>query len=153
MVTGNFVGGREAKVGKFDSSSLIRDQDVLRLQIPVVNPNGMAVLDRVEYLEKCLLGEMIVSDEVAMFGDIGEQVAFWTVFDHNEGAIKAVEDADQGDHIGVLTCPVMELDFATLDTALARIKASPGKRLHGIWDVGQDIDGLVHDTKGSNAEN
>jgi hypothetical protein len=118
----------------------------------VEDSNGVTELNSVEYLQECLLGEMIVSNKVAMLGDVGEQVAFRTELEDDECTVGAVENTDEGNHVGMLTCPMVELNLSTLDTPLARIKASPGKRFHSIWNVGQDIDGLVDESEGSHSE-
>ncbi|RMZ80780.1 hypothetical protein DV737_g2862, partial [Chaetothyriales sp. CBS 132003] len=113
----------------------------------------MAVLDSIQDLEKGTLGELIVPDEMAMLGDIREKVTLWTEFQHHEGAIRTIQDSDQGYHIGVLARFVMEFNLAPLDSPLPRVKANPGKCLHGVRDVCQDINGLVHNSEGTNTKN
>jgi len=46
----------KSKVGKLDSHTLICYQNVLWLQIPVINSNGMAILHGIQDLEKGPLG-------------------------------------------------------------------------------------------------
>jgi hypothetical protein len=49
-VRGIVILGRKAKVGELNGHTLVRHQNVLRLQIPVVNPNGMAELYGIQEL-------------------------------------------------------------------------------------------------------
>jgi hypothetical protein len=81
------VRGRQAKVSELASHTLVRDEDVLRLQVPVVDSNGMAVLHGIQNLEESILGQDIVSGKLASFCDVGKQVAFRAVLDDYVSAI------------------------------------------------------------------
>ncbi len=118
----------------------------------MVNPNGVAILDGIQNLQESMLGQVIVADEAALLGDIGEQVAFRTEFNHDERAVRTVQDAKQGDHIGVLAGLVVEGNLSSLETSLSGIQSGLGERLHGIGDVGQDVDGLVDNSIGADSE-
>jgi hypothetical protein len=45
-------------------------QNILRLEIPVVDSNGMAELNGVQELEKDMFGQSVVTHEAALFGDV-----------------------------------------------------------------------------------
>ena len=75
--------------------ALIGNQNVLRLQVTVVDPNGMAILNGIQDLEERMLGELIVSNESAVLGDVREEVSFGTEFDDHKGAVRTVENTDQ----------------------------------------------------------
>jgi len=64
------VVGGESKVGKLAGHALVGDQDVLRLQVPVVDSNGMAVLHGIQDLEESSLGKSIITNILALFGDV-----------------------------------------------------------------------------------
>lgn len=83
----------KSKVGKFDVHSAIRDQDVLRLEIPMVNSNGVAVVDSVQNLKESTLGQEIIAHKLALLGDVGKQVTFFAEFDDNKGTVHGVQDA------------------------------------------------------------
>jgi len=71
-IRGDVVGGGKTKVGKLTSHALVSDQDILWLQIPVEDADGMAVLNGVENLEKCALDHDVVANKLALLGDVGE---------------------------------------------------------------------------------
>ena len=60
----------QAKVGKLAGHALVGDQDVLRLQVSVVDPNGMAIFNSIQDLEEGSLGKSIITDELTPFSDV-----------------------------------------------------------------------------------
>ena len=152
VVTGNAVRGGKSKVGKLDGTALVGDQDILRLQIAMVDSHGMTEQDGIQDLKERMFGEIVVSDKTALFSDVGEEVAFRTKLEHHKGAVRAVENAYQGDHVGVLTSSMVKSYLSTLDPTLTSIKASFGKSLDGIRNIGQDIDGLVDNSKSADSK-
>ena len=72
--------------------AMVGNQDILGLQVSVINPDGMAVLHRVQDLQKGVLGQLIVANKSTVLGNIGEEVAFRTVFNHDKCAIRAFKD-------------------------------------------------------------
>lgn len=130
---------------------MVGDQDVLGLQVAMVNTNGMTILDGIQDLQERVLGQLIVAHEPALFGDIGEQVALWAEFDHDERAVRAIQNAEERDHIGMLAGLMVKSDFPPLEPSLSGIQSGFGKSLHGIWDVRQDVDGLVDHSIGTNS--
>lgn len=131
---------------------MVGDQDVLRLQVPVVNTNRMTKLDCIQNLQEGMLGEEVVSNESALFGDVGKQIAFWTVLDHHECAVWAVKNLDQGDHIGMLAGKVVELYLSFLEPALSGIQSNFGQGLDGVWLVGEDVNGCVDHPVGADSK-
>ena len=77
--------GSKTKVRELDNA--IGDQDILRLEIPVIYANGMAKIDSVQYLKKRVFGHEIVSKVVAFFRDTGEQIAFWAELKYHKSAV------------------------------------------------------------------
>lgn len=152
IITRDAIRGGKSKVGEFDRAALIGDEDVLRLQIAMVDSLGMAKLDGIQNLQEGMLGQTVISNETALFGDIGKKISFRAEFENHERAIWAVEDSDQGHNVGMLTGSVMESDFSSLDATLASVQAGLGESFDGVGDAGQDIDGLVDDPKGADSE-
>ncbi len=132
--------------------ALVGDENVLRLQVAMVDPQGMAILNGIQNLQEGMLGQLVVAHEQARLGDVGEQVTLWAKFHHDEGAVRAVQDAEQRDHIGMLASLVMESDLPALEASLSLVQSQFGQGLHGIRDVGQDVDGLVDDSIGANSK-
>lgn len=90
----------------------------------MVDSNGMAVLDGIQNLEESALGQGIITNVLALLGDVGEQVAFWAVLNDYIRAIGRIHDLDQRHHIWVGTGLMMQLDFTLLELALARLEAN-----------------------------
>jgi hypothetical protein len=114
----------QSKVGEFARHALVSDKNVLRLQIPVVDSDRMAVLYGIQDLEKGALDQVFVADILALLGDVGEQVTFWAVFHYDISAVRSVHDLDQRDYVWVCTSLVVKLDFPLLELPLARLKAN-----------------------------
>lgn len=127
-------------------------QDVLRLEVPMVNPNGVAKLYGVEDLEKDTLDELVIADIPCMLGDVGEEVTLGTILDHDKGAVRGIHDLDQGDDVGMLAGMVVELDLPLLELALLRIEADLVERLDGIHDPCVDVLAGVDDAIGADAK-
>lgn len=86
------VGGCQSEIGELDLRSTVADQHILRLQIPVVNAQRMAVLDGVQELEENPSGQLIVANVVAPLGDVSEEVTFRAVLHDDERAIRGLDD-------------------------------------------------------------
>lgn len=132
--------------------SMVGDQDVLRFQIPMVDPDGMAILDSIQNLKKSMFGQLVVTHKVALFSNVGEKVAFRAEFNDDKRAIWAVEYADQGYHVGMLTSLMMKSYLSSLETMLSGIQSMFRKCLYSIGNVSVDVDGLVNNAVGSNTK-
>lgn len=113
------VGCGKPEVGKFDCHSFVCYQDVLRLQIPVVDSNGVTIFNGIKDLEKSSPGKSVITNVFPAFGYVGKEVTLRTVLDNNVGAIWRVHDFYQGDDIGMSTGLVVELDFPLLEFPLS----------------------------------
>jgi len=117
------IGSGKSKIGQLDSHTLVGDEDILWLQIPVVDSNRMAVLHGIQDLEKGPLGKGIVPNILASLRDVGKEITLGAVLNDNVSAVRRVHDLDQGNHIGMGTGLVMQLDLALLELALAGLQA------------------------------
>lgn len=133
--------------------AIIGNQYVLRLEIPVVNSYGMAELHSVQDLEEGMLGKPVVPDKASTLSDVAKQIAFRAVLEHDKGAVGAVQDAHQGDHIGMLAGLVVHRNLSSLEALLSGIQSMFGERLDGVQFVGVNVDGLVDNPIGTNSEN
>jgi hypothetical protein len=157
LLTGRHVKGRttskvgrhtllsgKSKVGQLGRPSIVHNQHILRLEIPMEDATAVAVLDGGQDLQKHLLGLEIIPDILALLGDFGKQVSLGAVLNDHVGALGRVQDFDQGNHIGMLARGVVQLDLAVLELALARIEADLVQGLDGILGVGRQVARLVH---------
>lgn len=144
--------GSKAKVGQLAGHALVSHQNVLRLEVPVVDSNGVAVLDGIQDLEEGPLGKSIITNKLALFGDVGEQVTFGAVLNDNVGAVRGVHDLYQGNNIGMGTGLVVELDLPLLELVLPGLEANLVQGLDGIGGVCVDVYGRVDDAVGTNAQ-
>lgn len=146
------ISGGQSKVSELAGHALVGDQNVLRLQIPVVDSDRVAVFNSIQDLEESTLSPVIVTNELALLSDVGKQVTFRAVLDHNVCAVRSVHDLDQGNNVRVRASLVVELDLALLKLALARLKANLVKRLYSIGNVGLNVHGSVDDSISSDSE-
>lgn len=86
------VPGSQTKISELDSEPPIGHQNIFRLQVPVVYRYRMAVANRIQDLEKCLLGHQIVSNVAASLSDTGEQVTFRAVLEDDVCAVVGIHD-------------------------------------------------------------
>ena len=145
-------GSGQSKITELDVPTMVRDQDVLRLQIPMVDADGMTKGDSVQDLKESMLCQVIVANEAVPLGNVGEQVAIWAVLDHHECAVRTVQDFHQLEHIGVLARVVMQLDFPSLEFALTMIQANLGQGFDSIGPPSGDVDGGVDHAISTNPE-
>ena len=82
----------ESKVSKLYGLTIVRNQNIFRLEVPMIDANGMAEGDSIQNLQECSFGQKIITNESVLFGNIGEEVTIRTEFDHHESAIRAVQD-------------------------------------------------------------
>jgi hypothetical protein len=68
------------------------NQDILRLEVPMVNPNGVAVFHGIEDLEEGGLGYEAMPDVLTLLSDVGEQITFRAIFSDHEDAVMGIED-------------------------------------------------------------
>lgn len=118
----------------------------------MIDSNGVAVLDSIQDLKEGMLGAVIIANELALLGDIGEQITFRTELDDHECTVGTVQDANQRDHIGVLAGLVMESNFPTLESLLALVQSRLGQSLDSVGNLGVKINGLVDHTVGADAQ-
>lgn len=148
----NGIHGSQAKIGQLDCPTLIRHQDVLRLQIPVVDSDRMAEIDSIQDLNEYALHQGVIPDKVPLVGDTREQIPLGTELDNHVDAVSRVHDRFEGHDVGMLAGHVVQFDFALLVFELARVESGLVEGLHRIHDVRMDIDGSVDDAIRPNAQ-
>lgn len=133
----------KSKVSELHSETVVLDQDVLRLEVPVEDLLFMTILHGTEDLQENLASLCVVLDVVAFLGDLGKQVAFRAVLKDNKGAVPGVNDLVHGDHTVMLAGKVMKLDLTLLEFPLPGIESSFFQCLDGVQGASHDIAGLV----------
>lgn len=146
------ISGGQSEVSELASHALVGDQDVLWLQVPVVNSNGVAIFNSIQDLEESTLSPIIVTNELALLSDVGEQVTFRAILHDNICAVRSVHNLDQGDNVRMSASLVVELDLALLKLALAWLKANLVKRFYSIRNVGLNVYSSVDDSISSDSE-
>lgn len=87
----------------------------------MVDSNVMAILNSIQNLEEHPSDQGVIVHKVAFLRDTGEQVTFGAELNDYIGAVDGIHYADQGNHIGVLTGHVVQLNLALLKLELAGI--------------------------------
>ena len=95
----------EAKIRELYGT--IGDQDVLWFEIPVIDANGMAELDGVQYLEERVFGHEVVAEIMTLFRDAGEQVPFRAKLEYYKCAVEGIHYLDKRDHIEMVAGRMM----------------------------------------------
>jgi hypothetical protein len=133
------VVGCQTKVGELTGHTLVCYQYVLRLQVPVIDSDGMAILDSIQDLEESPLGKSIITNILSLFGDIRKEVTFGAVLNNNICAVWGVHDLGKGYHVGMGAGTMVELNFSLLEFSLTRLEAKLVQRLHSIGCVGLNV--------------
>lgn len=84
---------------------MIRDQNILWLQISVVDSLAVAELDGIQDLEERVFCKWVVSNKIATLSDIREQVSFRAELNDHIGTVVVRDYAGQRNHIGMLASP------------------------------------------------
>lgn len=133
---------------------MVGNQNVLRLQVPVVDPKSMAVLNGIQNLKKDSLGEIILTHILSAFGDVVEQISFRAILHDNVGAVMVIDDFEHRDHVGVCRGRVVQPYLPGLERDLSSVQRSSvgvelAEALHGILYTGLDVDGRIDDSVGT----
>lgn len=73
------IRGSKTKVSQLDGVAVVSDQDVLRLQVPVIDAHGVAVSNGIQDLEESSSGKLVITGIPSALSDVGEQVAIRAV--------------------------------------------------------------------------
>jgi hypothetical protein len=92
VILGAVFTGGQSKVGELDGLSIVGDKDVLRLEVPVVDPQVMAVLDGIQDLKEHLLGEFVLTNILTTLCDVQEEIALRAVLENNIDAVRVVHN-------------------------------------------------------------
>lgn len=130
---------------------MVRNEDVLRLEVPMVDPAAMAVAYRVQELEEDMLGPHVIANILATLGDVIKEVTLWAVLQDNKEAILVFNNPVHAHHVGVGRRVPMQMNFPGLKHDLAMVQgASVGieftQHLDSIAGLVVDVDGRVDDT-------
>jgi hypothetical protein len=104
----------------------------------------MAKLNRVQDLQECSLGHIIISVIMATFSDTRKQVTFGAKLQHDKDGIASVHDLKEGNHIGMMAGFVVQLNLPLLEPALPMVQTDLVQGLDGVGHVGRLVDGGVH---------
>lgn len=148
----DFVSGCKTEVSKFDRASIISHQNILRLKVPMEDSNGMTVLNSIQELEKGMFGQSIITDEMALFRDVGEEITLRAILHHNICAFWAVQNSLQGNHVGMLASLVVKSNLGLLEATLPGIQSMFGESLYCVELVGVNVDSSIDDTISSDTE-
>lgn len=143
----------QAEIRQLHGPAAIGHQDILGLEVSMVDPHGMAMLDRVQDLEEGSFGQVVIPEVELLLRDTGKEVAFWAVLQDHKGAVGRIQDLDEGDDARMQTGFMMELDLPLLERAGPGIQANLGQGLDGIADIGIDVHGRVDDPISPDSDN
>ena len=138
--------GRKTKVRdkNFHISALRRDQDILWLQIPVVDPTRVAEVEPIDDLDKDVPDQLVFSEEGVLLDD-GVEIASTEVVDE-EHVVARIDLAMEGKDVGVERNFFMEISFAGYVVGLLYA-------LDSIVRSGACVDGAINNTERTRTQN
>lgn len=104
----NLIGSCETEVSDGNLDTSRERQNVLRLQIAVVDPKRVAVLDGIEQLKEDLLDEVVITEVSTAVEDLCEQVTIASVIHNDVGAVVILDNAVESDDVRVGGCKLVE---------------------------------------------
>lgn len=144
------VSRSETEIRDRQTKTSVEAQDVLRLQVTVIDIQRMAVLDCVKQLQEYFLNKIVIAQITTMVEDLRKQVAVLAIVHNDIGVLWVLDDAVEGNNVGVRGGELVEGDLAHVQLALARSVAlgRMGKAFDGIGDglLRVDVHGSVDDT-------
>lgn len=143
------VRGSQTKVCELAGHTLVGDQDVLRLEVPVEDVVGMAELHGIQDLKESHLDESVIANEHTSLRDVSEEIAFGAILHDHIRAVVCFEDLYHGDDIGVSAGLDMEVDFSLLEFLLTGFQSKFIECLDRVGNVGLDVYGCVDDSVGT----
>lgn len=138
--------GSEAKVGELHSPTAIGDQYVLGFQVPMIYPNRMAEVDRIQNLEERILGHGVIVKILTFLRYTREEITFRAKLQDHKCAVVGRHYLNHGHHIGMMAGLMMKLYLPLLECLLSGIQANLVESLHRVRDIRIDIDRCVYHT-------
>lgn len=122
VILGNGVFGGKTKVCKLDIVSVIGHQNIFRLEVPVEDPQTVAMLHGIQELEERSADKSIIVHIPSPLGDIGEEISFRTVVQNNVSTLRVMHNLEHGHYVRMCRGFVMKLDFPGLEFPLSPIQ-------------------------------
>ena len=118
----------------------------------MIDSKGMAELHGIQDLEEDTLDQWVVTNEISLVGDAGEQIALGTEFNDHIGTVNRIHDANQGNHIWMLAGHMVQFNFPLLVLQLAGVESGLVESFDGIHNIGMDVDGSVDNPIGPDTQ-
>jgi hypothetical protein len=84
--------GCKAKIRKQNIVSIVGYQNIFRLEIPMEDPQTVAMLHGIQDLEECSADEKIIVHIPTSLRNVGKEVTFWTILQNNVNALWVVHN-------------------------------------------------------------
>ena len=97
----DFLSGGQPKIRDRKPQAPVKAEDILRLEITVIDAQGMTVIDRIEELEEYVFDQVISAKITALLQNLAKQITIWAVIHNDEGAIFLFNDTMKCDNIRV----------------------------------------------------
>lgn len=156
IIASGILGG-ESEVCYLHCTTLVRDKNVLRFQVPVVNSSPMAVLDGVQDLEEDMLDQEVIPNIQSQVRDVVEKVALGAVLQDNIDTVRLVHDPVHGHDVGMpLNFPVCSDLPGLIRNGPAvlwlSIRGDPVQTFNGTAVVCFLVESLVHNAIGARSQ-
>jgi hypothetical protein len=116
------IGGGKTEVGQFDLAATLGNQYVLRLQVPVVHTQPMAVGYSIQDLQKSILCGSIITNILTSFCNIREEIPLRAVLHDHIDMVRSIHNPQKGYYVRVGRDLIMQAHFSLLKELLPAIQ-------------------------------
>lgn len=103
-------------------------------------------MNGIQNLQKCALGHVIIPKIMAAFRNTRKKITFRAEFQYYEDSIARIHDLEKGNHIGMMTRFMVQLNLPLLESALSVVQTNLIQGLYRVRDVCVFVDRCVNDT-------
>jgi hypothetical protein len=140
----DFLSGSQSKIRDRKPQAPVEAKHVLRLEVTVIDSQRMAVIDRIEELEKNVFDEVVSTKITSLLQDLAKQITIRTAIHNDKGAIFLFDDTMKCHNVRMDRCKLVKGNLLHMKTSLA-----PGV---SCWRVKKTFDGVGWGIEGSRAK-
>jgi len=149
------IGRGKTKICELHGSALIGNQDILGLEVPMVYPTVMAMLDSIYDLKEDTPNQLIVACVDTLLGNTGKQISLRAIFQNNVDTVRGIQNALQGQNVSMSMAAglVMQMDLILLILLLLQVHTNLVQGLDSVRSLGDKIPCSVNGAIGADANN
>ena len=115
----HFIGGSQTKVSDSQTKTVVKTEDVLRLQVAVIDIERMAIVNCIKQLEENFPDQVVLTEISAVMEDLRKEITIATVVHDDPSVLRVLDDAMQGHNTRVCRGQLMKSNLADVQLPLA----------------------------------